>query len=75
MIAHRLETAITYSDKILVMNQGKVAEYDHSFNLLIENVETFSDFHMSQGRNQVIPTLPTRNTIFASMVKSLPSQQ
>lgn len=28
MIAHRLETAVTYSDKILVMDKGTVAEFE-----------------------------------------------
>jgi ABC-type multidrug transport system fused ATPase/permease subunit len=28
MIAHRLETAVTYSDKILVMDKGSVAEFE-----------------------------------------------
>ena len=30
MIAHRLETAVTYSDRILVMDQGSVAEFDEA---------------------------------------------
>ena len=34
MIAHRLETAVTYSDKVLVMDQGSVAEFDLSYKLL-----------------------------------------
>ena len=28
MIAHRLQTAVTYSDKILVMDKGTVAEFE-----------------------------------------------
>ena len=34
MIAHKLETAVQYSDRILVMDQGSVAEYDTPNNLL-----------------------------------------
>lgn len=37
MIAHRLETAVTYSDKVLVMDQGTCVEFDHSYNLLVDN--------------------------------------
>ena len=38
MIAHRLETAVTYSDKVLVMDKGSVAEFDQSYKLLVENI-------------------------------------
>lgn len=34
MIAHRLETAVTYSDKILVMDKGTVAQFDTALSLL-----------------------------------------
>jgi len=34
MIAHKLETAVRYSDKILVMDQGSVSEFDSAKNLL-----------------------------------------
>lgn len=30
MIAHRLETAATYCDKVLVLDQGTVAQYGAS---------------------------------------------
>jgi len=56
MIAHRLETAVTYSDKILVMDNGSHAEFDSAFKLLVVNEED---------------TEITSDTIFASMVKSL----
>ena len=36
MIAHRLETAVNYSDRVLVMDKGTVAEFDHSYNLLVD---------------------------------------
>jgi ABC-type multidrug transport system fused ATPase/permease subunit len=34
MIAHKLETAVRYSDRILVMDHGSVAEFDTASNLL-----------------------------------------
>ena len=60
MIAHRLETAATYSDKVLVMDQGNVAEFDHAFKLLVKDE---SDVDI------------TADTIFASMVKALAPYQ
>ena len=61
MIAHRLETAVTYSDRILVMDKGSVAEFDQSYKLLVKN----------EGDDGI-----TSDSIFASMVKSLtPDQQ
>ena len=35
MIAHRLETAVTFSDKVLVMDKGSVVEFDNSYKLLV----------------------------------------
>jgi ABC-type multidrug transport system fused ATPase/permease subunit len=60
MIAHRLETAVTYSDKVLVMDKGTLAEFDSALRLLTE----------SPKDDQV-----TKNGLFASMVKTLPQQQ
>lgn len=34
MIAHKLESAVRYSDRILVMDQGSVAQFDTARNLL-----------------------------------------
>ena len=36
MIAHRLETAVTYSDKILVMDKGGAVEFASPMNLLVK---------------------------------------
>lgn len=66
MIAHRLETAVTFSDKVLVMDHGSVAEFDHSYKLLVEGI----DIEESE-----VPAAPTRETLFASMVASLTPQQ
>ena len=60
MIAHRLETAVTYSDKILVMDRGTVAEFDSALSLLTRSP---SDIAVSG------------DGLFASMVKTLPQQQ
>ena len=49
MIAHRLETAVTYSDRILVMDQGMAKEYDSSFKLLVENSKEYLDSKYSEG--------------------------
>ncbi|KAL4437733.1 hypothetical protein ABPG74_012408 [Tetrahymena malaccensis] len=53
-IAHRLNTIADY-DKVIVLSDGLVAEYDAPFNLLANNES-----------DQVI----TKNTIFAQMVKN-----
>ena len=60
MIAHRLETAISYAKKIMVMDQGECVEFDSAYKLLVDNED-----------DQEI----TADTIFASMVKALSSQQ
>ena len=53
MIAHRLETAVTYSDVVLVMDKGSVIEFDHSYKLVVK-----------QEDDETV----TANTLFASMV-------
>lgn len=58
MIAHKLETAVRYSDKILVMDQGSVAEFDSAKNLL--ELDADNTIHSSG--------------IFASMVAALNEQ-
>ena len=37
MIAHKLESAVRHCDKILVMDQGSVKEYNTASNLLRES--------------------------------------
>ena len=64
MIAHRLETAVTYSDKIIVMDGGCMVEYAHSFELMIDNCGQYVHSKMIGG----LPQSPTRDTIFSSMV-------
>lgn len=36
MIAHRLETAATYCDKVLVLDHGSVQQFDESQNVLAQ---------------------------------------
>lgn len=60
MVAHRLETAVTYSDKVLVMDAGTVAEFDQSYKLLVKQ----------EGDSTV-----TSDSLFASMVRSLTLEQ
>ena len=62
MIAHRLETAVTHCDKVLVMDQGKVADFDHPFKLLANQVE---DTTITRGED----------SIFAQMVLALSLNQ
>ena len=61
MIAHKLESAVRYSDKVLVMDQGTMKEFDTAEKLLDLDSRT------KEIRSQ---------TIFASMIKALnPNQQ
>jgi ABC-type multidrug transport system fused ATPase/permease subunit len=39
MIAHRLETAVSYCQKILVLEDGKQVEFDHPLRLLANSIE------------------------------------
>lgn len=61
MIAHRLETAVNFTDKILVLEQGRVAEFDHPFKLLALNIE---DTEVTR-----------KDTIFSKMVLALNEAQ
>jgi ABC-type multidrug transport system fused ATPase/permease subunit len=60
MIAHRLETAVDYADRVLVLDQGRLVEFDHPFKLLAQNIQDDSI---------------TNNGIFAQMVRALNKNQ
>lgn len=62
MVAHRLDTAVTFCDQVLVLEQGSLAQFDRPLNLLV-NDEADTD-------------ITRTDSIFADMVKALaPSQQ
>ena len=61
MIAHRLETAVAHTDKILVLDQGQLAEFDHPFKLLANSIDDME--------------ITRRDTIFSKMVLALNESQ
>jgi ABC-type multidrug transport system fused ATPase/permease subunit len=62
MVAHRLDTAVRYCEKIMVLDAGRVAEYSNALDLLcVEPTE-----HLAITRT---------NGIFASMVLALSDVQ
>ena len=61
MVAHRLETAVQYCDKILVLDLGQMVQFDHPLKLLVENE---SD-----------ATVTKEESKFAEMVRALESDQ
>lgn len=52
-IAHRLRSVIDY-DKILVMDQGEVKEYDHPYSLLLNKNSQFYSMCESSGELEVL---------------------
>ncbi|CDW76184.1 multidrug resistance-associated protein 4 isoform x3 [Stylonychia lemnae] len=61
MIAHRLETAVGFCDKVMVLDQGQLVEFDHPFRLLVKKGEDVE--------------ITNTNGTFAKMVLSLNSNQ
>lgn len=61
MIAHRLETAVQFADLILVLDQGKLVEFDHPFKLLADSI---SDEEITND-----------DTVFSQMVRALNEAQ
>lgn len=61
MVAHRLDTAVTYCDKILVLDKGQMAQYDAPIKLLCEDEND--------------DTVTKEDSIFASMVQALTTNQ
>ena len=57
MIAHRLETAVKYCDKIMVLDNGELVEFDHPFKLLANKIED--------------DVITRTDGYFASMIQSL----
>ncbi|GME83639.1 unnamed protein product [Ambrosiozyma monospora] len=47
-IAHRLKTIIDY-DKILVLDAGKIKEFDHPYKLIVDKTSQFRDMCMDTG--------------------------
>jgi ABC-type multidrug transport system fused ATPase/permease subunit len=37
MVAHRLDTAVEYCDKVMVLDQGQVVQFDKPLNLLVNS--------------------------------------
>lgn len=38
MIAHKLDTAVKFCNKVLVLDQGELVEFDHPFRLLVNSI-------------------------------------
>lgn len=62
MIAHRLETAVEFSDKVLVLDKGQVVQYDQAMTLLANDVSVDKE-------------VTREDSLFADMVRSLTADQ
>jgi ATP-binding cassette subfamily C (CFTR/MRP) protein 4 len=61
MIAHRLETAVTFTEKILVLDKSKLVEFDHPYKLLAKSIDDTD--------------ITNTDSIFSQMVLSLNQSQ
>ncbi|CAB4491465.1 P-loop containing nucleoside triphosphate hydrolase protein [Rhizophagus irregularis] len=59
-IAHRLRTVIDY-DRILVMNQGKIVEFDSPKNLIINSESLFHKLCQNSGEYDMLKLLALNN--------------
>ena len=61
MIAHRLETAVSHTDKVMVLDSGRLVEFEEPFKLIAEKIEDVE--------------ITRRDTIFSQMVFALNETQ
>ena len=57
MVAHRLDTAVEYCDKIMVLDQGQIVQFDVPLRLLVDNEQ---DEEVNK-----------QDSVFAEMVRAL----
>lgn len=62
MVAHRLDTAVTYCDQIMVLEQGQLNQFGNPLDLLVEN--------------KLDQSVTRTDSLFANKVRALtPNQQ